>query len=328
MKVVILTEGRASVGFGHITRCLSLTHAFKKKGIKPHFFVHGDKNVRSFLKRDQYEIINWMRNKRILRSLKDCDIAIVDSYLADRSFYLSISNLVKVPVYFDDDRRLNYPRGIVVNAAPHTQDLNYHKTSGVNYLLGEKYIPLRKEFLTIPTKKIRKEINSVLLLFGGRDMHNMIVKLLHLLSKKYFTWTKQVVVGGRLKNVGFFKKIKDAKTEFLYDQDATGMKKAMLKADLAISASGQTLYELARVGVPTIAIMIAKNQVNNVKGLKKIGFIEYAGLGSNKKIFHKVNVLIDKMTSFHLRQQKYIIGRRFVDGKGSDRIVKAILKKL
>lgn len=31
MKVFILTEGGKDIGFGHITRCLSLYHAFEER---------------------------------------------------------------------------------------------------------------------------------------------------------------------------------------------------------------------------------------------------------------------------------------------------------
>ena len=35
MKVFILTEGGKDIGFGHITRCISLSEAFEEKGIYP-----------------------------------------------------------------------------------------------------------------------------------------------------------------------------------------------------------------------------------------------------------------------------------------------------
>jgi UDP-2,4-diacetamido-2,4,6-trideoxy-beta-L-altropyranose hydrolase len=43
------------------------------------------------------------------------------------------------------------------------------------------------------------------------------------------------------------------------------MKHAMLETDIAISNGRQTLYKLVRVGVPTIAIGVAENQLGNIK---------------------------------------------------------------
>jgi len=52
------------------------------------------------------------------------------------------------------------------------------------------------------------------------------------------------------------------------------MKRVMAASDMAISAAGQTLYELARIGVPTIATAVVKNQLNNVQGWEKWGLSE------------------------------------------------------
>ena len=40
MKVFIITEGGKNIGFGHITRCLSLYQAFEEKGILPKFIIN------------------------------------------------------------------------------------------------------------------------------------------------------------------------------------------------------------------------------------------------------------------------------------------------
>ncbi len=50
------------------------------------------------------------------------------------------------------------------------------------------------------------------------------------------------------------------------------MKNAMIKCDIAISAAGQTLFELARIGVPTYAVQVAENQTLNMLSWKKCNF--------------------------------------------------------
>jgi len=105
------------------------------------------------------------------------------------------------------------------------------------------------------------------------------------------------------------------------------MKKAMLDSDITISASGQTLYELARVGVPTIAISVSDNQMNNVRGWQKAGFIEYAGWWQDDKLLTNVLVCINNLRKKGIRLKKSLIGRKFVDGKGCHRIVDYLLNK-
>ena len=136
MKVFIITEGSKNIGFGHITRCISLYQAFKKRGIIPKFIINGDDPVKDLLKGLNYQIFNWLDEKsRLFEKVKDADIAIVDSYLADISFYNTLSDLVRLGVYIDDNKRLDYPKGIVVNGNIHVEELDYSKKDGVKYLL-------------------------------------------------------------------------------------------------------------------------------------------------------------------------------------------------
>ena len=51
------------------------------------------------------------------------------------------------------------------------------------------------------------------------------------------------------------------------------MLQLMYESDIAISAAGQTIYELAQRCVPTIAISVAENQKNNLTGWIKEEFL-------------------------------------------------------
>jgi len=109
MKVFILTEGGKDIGFGHITRCLSLYQAFEERGIRPKFIINGDNNSEYLLNGANYQLLNWIEKPgKIFELIKNADIAIIDSYLADISFYNTLSDLLKLPVYIDDNKRLDY----------------------------------------------------------------------------------------------------------------------------------------------------------------------------------------------------------------------------
>ena len=329
MKVFILTEGGKDIGFGHITRCLSLYQAFEERGIKPKFIVNADNNIEYLLKDVNYQIFNWLEERnKLFEMVKDTDIAVIDSYLADISLYNKIANLVKIPVYIDDNKRLDYPKGIVLNGNIHAETLNYPKKDGIIYLLGTKYTPLRKEFWEVPEKKIKEKIENIMVTFGGDDAKNMTPKILAFLNDKYPNLIKNVIIGRAYQDVDEIKKCADKNTNLIYYPDAEKMKKIMLKSDIAISAGGQTLYELARVGVPTIGICVAENQLGNIKEWEKIGFLEYAGWYKDDNILLKINKLLKKMEDVELRKFKSKLGRNFLNGSGSMRVIYTLLKKL
>jgi UDP-2,4-diacetamido-2,4,6-trideoxy-beta-L-altropyranose hydrolase len=325
MNVFILTEGSKNIGFGHVTRCTSLYDAFEEKNISPTFIINSDDAVIPLIGNKRYAIFNWLEERdKLFFRLKNADIVILDSYLADITFYGRISETVKIPVYIDDTLRIDYPRGIVVNGTIFAEDLGYPPKENMTYLLGSRYIPLRKEFWEVPEKSIRETIETVMVTFGGDDMRNLTPKIMKMLNKNFPELIEKVITGRAFKNIEQIEILKNAKTELIYYPDAEGMKKAMLESDIAISAGGQTLYELARVGVPTIAISIAENQMNNVKGWQKAGFIEYAGWWEERNVLKNINKKINILKESNIREEKKKIGKRMVDGLGAVRIVQAI----
>lgn len=326
MKIIIITEGGKDIGFGHITRCLSLYQAFEEKEIIPEFILNSDDNIEYLLKGINYKKLNWIEKRdKLFELIKGADIAIVDSYLADSSFYIQTSNLVKIPVYIDDNKRLDYPEGVVLNGNIHAETLNYPKKEGVTYLLGTKYTPLRKEFWAVPKKKIKEKIENIMVTFGGDDARNMTPKILRFLKKKYPKIKRNVIIGKSFNNIDEIKSETDYNTKLIYHPNAQKIKGIMLESDIAISAGGQTLYELARIGVPIIGICVADNQLESVKEWDNIGFLEYAGLYYRNNIITKIDKLLKILENIKIRKSKYKIGRKFVDGKGSLRIINRII---
>jgi UDP-2,4-diacetamido-2,4,6-trideoxy-beta-L-altropyranose hydrolase len=326
-KVFIITEGSRDTGFGHITRCTSLYQAFEEKGVLPIFLINGDETVKDLLNNRNHDIFNWLTDeKRLLTFTEHADVVIIDSYLADYELYEKISGLVKGSVYIDDNKRIDYPRGVVVNGTVYAEELNYPKKIGVDYLLGSQYIPIRKEFWDVPDKRIREHIETIMITFGGDDMRNLTPKVLRIINDNFPSINKKVVIGRGFKNALQIEAQKDDKTYFIHYPDAEGIKQVMLESDIAVSAAGQTLYELARVGVPTIAVAVADNQMNNVKGWMKAGFIEYAGWWEDMLVLENITASIEKLSNKNLRLNKNHIGKMFVDGKGATRIVDEILK--
>jgi UDP-2,4-diacetamido-2,4,6-trideoxy-beta-L-altropyranose hydrolase len=326
MKVFIVTEGGGELGFGHLTRCTSLYQAFEKRGISPVLIINGDKIVRDWLKDENHEIYNWLKEKkRLLRSIENADIIILDSYLSDYELYEKVSLLAKVPVYIDDNKRLDYPWGTVVNGTVYANELNYPCKRKCNYLLGSQYVPIRKEFWDVPDKEIKRNIETIMVTLGGDNARNLTAEVLRLLNENFPSLNKVVVIGKGSDNTLQIES-KDDKTHFLYCPDAEGMKKAMLESDVAISAGGQTLYELARVGLPTIAIAVADNQMNNVRGWQKAGFIEYAGRWEDEAVLSNVIRKLELLQDNILRNGKARRGKTLVDGRGASRIVSHCLR--
>ena len=324
MNVFILTEGGKDFGFGHVARCSSIYQAFKKRDISPKFIINGDTSVKSILSNIEFKIDNWLSDISFLNS---SDIVIIDSYLADIEIYDKISKKVSLTVCLDDNKRLDYSSGIVVNGLINAENLNYPLNESIKYLLGSMYTPLRADFWDVSRLKINDDINNILVTMGGNDLRNLTPKVLELLNTNFPDVNKKVIIADSFDNVSEIEYLKDDSVDLIYSPDSKEMLNAMSNVDLAISASGQTLYELACIGVPTIALGIIDNQKDNIKNWQNVGFIEYAGCWNNKNLFNNILDKIEFLKDKNIRYEKRLIGIQAIDGQGSLRIVKKILKE-
>ena len=328
MNVYIITEGGKNIGFGHITRCKSIYQAFRERNINPLFIVNGDQSVTDLIDDTNYKIFNWISEKdELYRLLENSDIAIIDSYLASYGTYKNISNLTRTPVYIDDNNRLEYPSGTVVNGSIYAEELDYPENENINYLLGIKYFPLRKAFWNVPKKKINSEIESIMITFGGDDLRELTPQVIKIARHSVPNVNINVVIGKGFseKNIVKIKNKENENIRLNYNLSAKDMKNLMIESDIAISGCGQTLYELAATGTPTIGIGIAENQMNNITSWVDKGFIEYAGFWNDQVLEDKLQEKINILSKYKQRNKKYVIGKENISGNNSINIVNCLI---
>ncbi len=325
MKVCILTEGGKNAGLGHIARCVSIYQAFEEVGIRPELIVNGDETVPDFVRGKNCRIFDWLNDREpLFAGLRDVDIVFVDSYLAGYDLYEKISDIAETSVYFDDDIRIQYPKGFVLNGAIFAERMPYPEGNGVRYLLGTQYTPLRREFWEVPEKAIHAILETVMITLGGADIRNLTPRILKLLQSTHPELFKKVIIGKGFQNITEIEELKDNRTELIYYPAAAEMKKAMLESDAAISSGGQTLYELARVGVPTIGVCVADNQLQNIKGWQEAGFLNYMCWYNSGGMEERLVNSLKELACTDVRAGMSQVGRTLIDGKGPSSIVSAL----
>ena len=325
MRVCILTEAGKGVGFGHITRCMSIYQAFEEIDVESELVVNGDETVRGYVKDGHCRVFDWLNNRETLfAELRDIDIVFIDSYLADYNLYEKISDVARIGIYFDDNIRIEYPKGFVINGAIFAERMSYPGTEDVKYLLGTKYAPLRKEFWDVPEKTIRGTLETVMIILGGADIRNLTPKILKAMRDNYPGLLLKVVIGAGFQNLAEIERCRGNNTKLIYHPNAAEMRDIMFESDAAISSCGQTLYELARVGVPTVGICVADNQLQNTKGWQEAGFLKYTCMYNSENMEKELMNFMKELTCIDIRIEMSHVGRTFVDGKGPSRIISAL----
>jgi UDP-2,4-diacetamido-2,4,6-trideoxy-beta-L-altropyranose hydrolase len=207
------------------------------------------------------------------------DWLIVDHYGLDEEWEKLMRPHVNKIMVIDDlaDRRhdcdLLLDQNYFINGEKRYDDLVPHSCTK---LLGPKYALLRKEF-----RKARKnlslrsgEVKRVLVFFGGTDPDNITRLAIEALSNPDLLHLQvDVVIGAQNPNrVAVEKVIQDRPGTSLHIQ-ASNMAQLMSKADLAIGAGGSATWERLYLGLPSIVIPIAKNQIPSAKDLCHVGAI-------------------------------------------------------
>jgi len=278
--------------------------------------INGDDSIHSLLQPYDHVIFNWLEDVERSKSLiSTSDVVVVDSYLAGLEFYELVTSLALIKVFVDDNKRLDFPDGIVLNGSIYAEELGYSQNGKYSNLLGARYFLLRKPFQAVESKIIKKKVKTILITFGATDLRDLTTKTELLLKQRYKKFKKYIVIGP-----GFPKSYiveRHTNIEYFSNLDATGMKSLMLDADIAISACGTTLYELACVGVPTIGVIVADNQSLNAEKFADIQFLSLAGQWDDPDLLVKITELIDKLADNKLRTRASFAGQEAVKGDGA-----------
>ncbi|UXH43437.1 UDP-2,4-diacetamido-2,4,6-trideoxy-beta-L-altropyranose hydrolase [Rossellomorea vietnamensis] len=325
MRALIFTEGGSHIGLGHISRCSSLYDELEKREIDVEFIINGDLEQFEIIKDKQYKVINWLSKNFLKSYIKPDDYCIVDSYLAGEELYQVISYLAKQSLFIDDIARIKYPKGIVVNPSLSTKAVNYLNKDTNCYLLGPKYIILRSPFIQVKREYINPKIKEVLITLGGSDIHNLTPNILKQLKNNNSDIIFNVVIGNTFENIGKIKSVSTKNIQLYENATAEEMKSIMLRSDFAITAAGQTIYELITTQTPFIPIKVIENQHNNILALKELDLVEIT-LEYNDPFFNE-KLIFEVENIMRLSNRTNLIEKcsKVIDGLGSKRIIDALI---
>lgn len=320
-NVVFFTEGGGSTGFGHVTRCKALSDAFEEYGLEVTFVAKGDERIIKFLNRNVV-FENWIDDFEMFKSfLSSADLVVIDSYLASLEHYRWASEL-KTCLFVDDFKRLDYPpRSIVLNGSIYAEKLKYPKKKGVRYLLGSKFTPLRRAFWEVEEKIINPRIEKIFVSFGLNDTKRLVPSVVKILSERFPQCELCVVVDPQSSSGKKLLSMDMENVKIFGNLSAEEMKRLMLECDVAVSAGGQTTYELARTGLPSVLIAVAENQFLNCRGWQEVGFAYYMGFAEERDVLQKTVDCLKKLEDEKIRLKMSKKGRKCVDGQGARRVV-------
>lgn len=283
-RIAIRADGSSNIGMGHIMRCMAIAKEFKKRNIEVLFITKQNEIVSNILVENKLKIINItpMNLKEEILIVKNIllkeniDTILVDSYYLSDNYLNQLSVACKLLISIDDNNLYTNPSDIIINPNIYGPDLNYYvKNSKVKLLLGWDYIILRDEFINLSPIIINEKVKNILVTMGGTDINNYTIKVLKSINN--IEATINVIIGSGFKCIDEIKRISEDKTNINLIYNPSNIAQVMKENDIAISAGGTTIYELASLGIPTILITQAENQKNLAEKVDKLKLMNYLG---------------------------------------------------
>ncbi len=276
-KVAIYVNGNNKRGIGHIYRALELADEFYSK---PDIYYDLNQTDPQVFGKTTHNLIpvNGIAELFDRCREKQYDIFINDILTTSIDYMIGLRSVLQKAkiINFEDDGEGILKADLVFNALYCEGNLPHVKAGDQYYISG-------KTFMFYNPIEIKEKVQRVFISFGGADPQNYSDRLLDMISKPEYKMYDFVVVLGRAKqNVKELLRYNDYENiEVLYD--VSNMPEVMTTCDVAITSRGRTGYELAMLGIPSIAM--AQNEREEKHGFvcNENGFT-YLGLNPDDEI--------------------------------------------
>lgn len=330
-------DASVDIGTGHVVRCLTLADALRHNGVKISFICREDSGSLTGLIRskgfDVYDIpagidmaADCQLSLEILKGQSPAaDCLIVDHYGIDASYEAVLRQAAGKLMIIDDLANRRHDCDILLDQ---TYSLNKDRYRGLlpSYcakLLGPKYALLRPQFLEARNNLRERDgqIKKIFICMGGIDFKNLTCKTLRAIKRlnrpeihtdvvigaSNFHRREVEALASEIPNVRCFVQVEE-------------MAELMAAADLGIGAGGTTTWERSCLGLPSLVIVTADNQMAVSRELSEEGYLISEGWfeGVNEQdLCEDIGFLCRHP---EIMKQVSLKAKQLVDGRGAERV--------
>ncbi len=333
MKIVIRVDAHCEVALGHLNRCIALSSGLIELENSVEFVVYNDKSAIDLLENlglsfqtTQYKINEsgiFKYDKSIIKNI-DPDILIIDSYYIDDQYIDNMKEVTPYVIYLDDVGK-NYNVDMVINPSCKANHLDYKSKIR---LLGNQYTILSHTYWNQGFNNELKKVSSVMITMGGVDHYNLSSLVINYLNQIDSTLKVNIIIGPYYDNKAkIMKSIEQSNLNVEIFEGLTNIYPVICMSDIAISAGGTSVYELAATSTPMIGISLWENQKNNIDCLSSNNAILPLYYSTkkefNSELYDSMKELINNSM---LRISMAKSSRNYIDGQGVRRIALEINK--
>lgn len=351
MKVGILTIVGGSLGFGHLRRMLTLAGAATTRDFEvSHLLFSEQANLdpaSSFAEREAgtsqvfalqslyngHDSIDdgWSQRAQAFDYLiLDISHGAVLKYAreVEKSLDQVLQSNTKIFVIDSPGDQALFTRLVrpenYIFFYPYANRIDFDNSNG-NIIQGAQYAILDQIYARHSSRSIRKNADRILITFGGSDPEGLSIPSLIALNSITEPLQVKIIIGPLFRP--------EIKKEIQARADASSHRVTLIEspedlsdellwADLSISASGLTKYELAATGTPAILISIDDVHDRLNQDFMKLGSAIDLHLNRDPDIIAKT--VLGLLHDVEKRNALSQAGRAAIDGRGVSRILERI----
>jgi UDP-2,4-diacetamido-2,4,6-trideoxy-beta-L-altropyranose hydrolase len=351
MRIGFRVDANTFIGTGHVHRCMNLAREMLARGHEITFLVGSNFNLNEILqvgsginirhisdcitsfstgdetpKTPLTEVINDARCSRDLVLELGLELVVLDHYSMTNDWLDVVKHESNCKVVVVDDVGRSWGSADYILDSSIGAAGRYHSASlGCITMFGPAYVPLNPRYRGfVAEHKQAKDKLELVVFFGGVDAPNATRRALaELVGVATNRLSVTVVIGEHnVHKEGLRREFEPHGFSFV--EPADSMFDYLMNSDMSLGAGGTTTWERLCLGVPSIVIGIAANQVSMTRELEALGCLQY--LGRLEELAHgdirmSVGSLLEDKWS---REVLSVKGRTLVDGFGSSRICETI----
>jgi len=357
-KIAIRVDGNQFIGLGHIFRCFYLAKYIKEYGGIPYFFIlkssinplvvdliskenfdyyivsHHDnpwkENIHLFKTIIQKESFHSVLIDLLIPDASDNDLFVQDVYIpSDITNLIKELSSLKIPIFAFSDQfdQINFRCDLIINTCP-TQKYEWYNCSE-KYLLGPKYYIVGQPFhkLISNPKKFRTKDKRIVIFCGGNDHRGFTNIIIDTMQNLIADFEVEIIVGASTPLChNLIENIQNKKIKI--HCKPINIAQILFDADAVISTSGNTLFDLAAIGIPAAALSTRERQRITANFFHEKG--SCIDVGSNIEeiksgLINFFNMMLHNDEKLQQMRQR---GKQLIDGNGAIRIIKEMSNRL
>lgn len=343
---LIRADGNAKIGAGHLMRCLTIADELRKLVDSSRIlFVCADLQSAELAMKRGYQTFSLESDPcdmeaelsawpRIPVDNKETNVIIVDSYFVTKRYLQELREYGSVTL-LDDMGEECFPVDRIVNYNAFADTKQYedlYKDSHTELILGSAYVPIRPQF-SEKAYQVRERAENILITTGGGDIDNIAERILKSIQEKDTVemLNYHLIIGGFNPHYERMKELEKQSAHIRIYHNVQDMADLMSRCDLAVTAGGSTVYELAAMGVPFICFSYAENQE------KMTEYMDREGIALSAGAYHREpDAVLGRIARWAVelardpnkRNECYSNERMLTDGLGAKRLAEILAKAL